>query len=160
MKLTNENQLMKKKFLITNKSNEDNKPHVLSTKHIKKFLNIKHTDYYTERVLDEFIENCTIGDSWNTEYQRIECIQIKLLLNNTVHEVVLDTTYPHDIFFNEILKRYNVSMEVINAKGPSGWPEVKLMGKKSDLHVIIKLVYEDEHLCRLVKKVSNTQPSS
>jgi hypothetical protein len=153
MKLTNENQPMKKKFLVTDKSGRSSKLYILSQRHIETTWDTKQLDDNEEITLSNFLKQCNLGDIWQTRTAIIQCIKVKLLLKNSLHEVVLDNTYPKDEVFTQMLKENNVKMEIIKEKGPSGWPEIKLMGKKSDLHVIIKLAYEDDCLCKLITKI-------
>ena len=51
--------------------------------------------------------------------------------------IELDATDPKDKNLAKLLKKNNVSLEVINKKGPSGFPEVKLTGEVKDLKTVL-----------------------
>lgn len=63
--------------------------------------------------------------------------------------IELDSTDPKDKNLAKLLKKNNVSLEVINKKGPSGYPEVKLTGKVKDLKTVLadsEYGWDDESL--------------
>lgn len=70
-----------------------------------------------------------------------------------LYQVDLDCTDPNSETLNSMLKQYSVTMEVIDECSPSGHPEVRLKGKKSDLRVIILLEFDDKYLYKYIEKV-------
>lgn len=71
------------------------------------------------------------------------------ILNSLVTEskvteamVVMDAMDPKSKGLAKLLKKNNVKMEILTTKGPSGWPEVKLTGKREDLEIVLA---DDEH---------------
>lgn len=63
--------------------------------------------------------------------------------------IELDSTDPKDKNLAKLLKKNNVSLEVINKKGPSGYPEVKLTGEVKDLKTVLadsEYGWDDESL--------------
>lgn len=59
--------------------------------------------------------------------------------NQEVQEasVVMDAVDPKSKGLAKLLKKNNVSMEVIDKNGPSGFPEVELTGKREDLETVL-----------------------
>ena len=59
--------------------------------------------------------------------------------NQEVQEasVVMDAVDPKSKGLAKLLKKNNVSMEVIDQDGPSGFPEVELTGKREDLETVL-----------------------
>lgn len=73
--------------------------------------------------------------------------------------VEVDAVDPKDKNLAKLLKKHNVSMEVINKKGPSGFPEVKLTGDVKDLKVVLaddEYGWDDEDLADYIEE-SNTE---
>ena len=73
--------------------------------------------------------------------------------------VEVDAVDPKDKNLGKLLKKHNVSMEVINKKGPSGFPEVKLTGDVKDLKVVLaddEYGWDDEDLADYIEE-SNTE---
>ena len=56
--------------------------------------------------------------------------------------VVMDAVDPKSKGLLKLLKKHNVSMEVIDKNGPSGFPEVELTGDRKDLE---KVLADSEH---------------
>ena len=56
-----------------------------------------------------------------------------------IHEatVVMDAMDPKSKVLKKLLKKHKVTMEIIDMKGPSGWPEVELTGSKEDLTKVL-----------------------
>jgi hypothetical protein len=67
---------LEKYFLVTDKSGRSNKPYKLDKQHIEKTWDLSETDWDTEKSLEEFLDNCYIGDIWNTRTEKIECFGI------------------------------------------------------------------------------------
>jgi len=51
--------------------------------------------------------------------------------------VVMDATDPGSKVLKKLLKKYKVTMEIIDNNGPSGWPEVELTGSREDLQSVL-----------------------
>lgn len=69
--------------------------------------------------------------------------------------VEVDAVDPKDKNLGKLLKKHNVSMEVINKKGPSGYPEVKLTGDVKDLKVVLaddEYGWDDEDLADYIEE--------
>jgi len=47
--------------------------------------------------------------------------------------VIMDATDPESKDLAKLLKKYKVTMKVVNKEGPSGFPEIELKGKRKDL---------------------------
>ena len=47
--------------------------------------------------------------------------------------VIMDATDPDSKDLAKLLKKYKVTMKVVNKEGPSGFPEIELKGKRKDL---------------------------
>jgi hypothetical protein len=52
------------------------KPYKFDKQHIEKNWDLSETDWDTEKSLEEFLDNCYIGDTWNTRTIKIECFGI------------------------------------------------------------------------------------
>jgi hypothetical protein len=73
--------------------------------------------------------------------------------------VEVDATDPKDKNLAKLLKKHNVTLEVINKKGPSGYPEVKLTGDTKDLKAVLaddEYGWDDEDLADYIEE-SNTE---
>ena len=69
--------------------------------------------------------------------------------------VEVDAVDPKDKNLGKLLKKHNVSMEVINKKGPSGYPEVRLTGDVKDLKVVLadgEYGWDDEDLADYIEE--------
>ena len=69
--------------------------------------------------------------------------------------VDVDAVDPKDKNLGKLLKKHNVSMEVINKKGPSGYPEVRLTGDVKDLKVVLadgEYGWDDEDLADYIEE--------
>lgn len=51
--------------------------------------------------------------------------------------VTMDAMDPKSKGLAKLLKKNNVKMEILTMKGPSGWPEVELTGKREDLETVL-----------------------
>lgn len=72
--------------------------------------------------------------------------------------VEVDAVDPKDKNLGKLLKKHNVSMEVINKKGPSGFPEVKLTGDVKDLKIVLaddEYGWDDEDLADYIEESLN-----
>ena len=65
-----------KHFLVTDKTGRSMKPYKFDKQHIEKNWDLSEADWDTEKSLEEFLDNCYIGDTWNTRTEKIECIGI------------------------------------------------------------------------------------
>ena len=73
--------------------------------------------------------------------------------------VELDATNPENKGLAKLLKKHNVSMEVIKKRGPSNHPEVRLTGDVKDLKAVLKddeYGWDDEDLAEYIEE-SNTE---
>jgi len=74
----NENVKTEEKyFSVTDKSGRSVKPYKLDKTHIQKHWDLDEEDWDTEKTLGDFLEDCYIGDIWNTRTEKIECVAIK-----------------------------------------------------------------------------------
>lgn len=73
----NENKKEEKYFSVTDKTGRSMKPYKLDMTHIKKTWDLSEEDWDTEQTLGDFLEDCYIGDTWNTRTEKFECIAIK-----------------------------------------------------------------------------------
>jgi hypothetical protein len=74
--------------------------------------------------------------------------------------IELDATDPKDKNLGKLLKKHNVTLEVINKKGPSGYPEVKLTGDVKDLKVVLaddEYGWDDEDLAEYIEESTVTE---
>jgi hypothetical protein len=74
--------------------------------------------------------------------------------------IELDATDPKDKNLGKLLKKHNVTLEVINKKGPSGYPEVKLTGDVKDLKVVLaddEYGWDDEDLADYIEESTITE---
>lgn len=51
--------------------------------------------------------------------------------------VTMDAMDPKSKGLAKLLKKNKVKMEILTMRGPSGWPEVKLTGKREDLETVL-----------------------
>ena len=63
-------------------------------------------------------------------------------LNEGVEEVeeatvIMDATDPKSKILAKLLKKHNITMEIIDNDGPSGFPEVELTGDRKDLEAVL-----------------------
>lgn len=71
----------------------------------------------------------------NFEFRMFETIKYaESILEATV---VMDATDPGSKVLKKLLKKYKVTMEIIDNEGPSGWPEVELTGSREDLQSVL-----------------------
>lgn len=56
---------MKKLFLVTDKSGRSAKPYKLDFNHIIKHFDLEECDSDSEESLNEYLEECEIGDIWH-----------------------------------------------------------------------------------------------
>ena len=66
-----------KYFSVTDKTGRSMKPYKLSKSHIQKHWDLTEEDWDTEETLEDFLDSCYIGDTWNTRTEKFECISIK-----------------------------------------------------------------------------------
>lgn len=69
--------LKKKEFLVTDKSGRSIKPYKLDKEHIEKNWDLSDEDWDGKETLGEFLDDCYIGDVWETQTEKIECFSIK-----------------------------------------------------------------------------------
>jgi DNA repair protein RecN (Recombination protein N) len=106
------------------------------------------------------IENC---------FQRMQSVQIELQdiadeitqINETIslNPERLQVVNDRIAMGYKLLKKHNVTLEVINKKGPSGYPEVKLTGDTKDLKAVLaddEYGWDDEDLADYIEE-SNTE---
>jgi hypothetical protein len=74
--LQEENENKMKHFLITDKTGRSMKPYKLDITHIQKHWDLTEMDWDDEQSLGDFLEDCYIGDIWNTRTEKIECISV------------------------------------------------------------------------------------
>jgi hypothetical protein len=67
----------RKEFLVSDKSGRSAKPYKLDDIHIKKHWNLSENDWNTEEKLSDFLDRCDVGDSWCTNSEEIECINVE-----------------------------------------------------------------------------------
>jgi len=79
------NKMTKKKsFQVTDRSGRSAKPYRLDGEHIKNTWDLEEQDDSTEKTLEDFLEECFIGDVWDTSNDvRIECIEIQITSSST-----------------------------------------------------------------------------
>lgn len=65
-----------KYFAVTDKTGRSTKPYKLDKTHIEQNWDLDETDWDSEETLGDFLEDCYIGDTWNTRTEKIECIAI------------------------------------------------------------------------------------
>ena len=70
-------------FQVKDKSGRSAKPYRLDSEHIKKTWDLEEQDDNTEQTLGDFLEECFIGDIWNTTDIRIECVEIQITSSST-----------------------------------------------------------------------------
>jgi hypothetical protein len=75
--LLNENNKQEKYFAVTDKTGRSMKPYKLNKTHIEKNWDLSEQDWDNEKTLGDFLEDCYIGDVWNTRTEKFECIAIK-----------------------------------------------------------------------------------
>lgn len=63
-----------KKFTLTDKSGRTMKVYKLDENHIEKTWDLSEQDWDNEITLGEFIKNCSIGDCWNNDSVKIQCV--------------------------------------------------------------------------------------
>lgn len=63
-----------KEFIVKDKSGRSAKPYKLDIDHIKRKFDLSETDWNDEMSLLEFLDESEIGDTWNTDNLKIECI--------------------------------------------------------------------------------------
>jgi hypothetical protein len=62
-----------KEFLVFDKSGRCDSAYPLNSLHIKKYWDLEEEDDDSEISLSEYLEDCTIGDEWNTNEVKIIC---------------------------------------------------------------------------------------
>lgn len=73
--------------------------------------------------------------------------------------IELDATDPKDKNLAKLLKKHKVSIEVINKKGPSGYPEVKLTGDVKGLKAVLaddEYGWDDEDLAEYIEESTDS----
>lgn len=55
-----------KGFIVTDKSDRSAKPYTLTELHLRKHWDLFEQDNYTEKTLQEYLDDCEVGDEWNT----------------------------------------------------------------------------------------------
>ena len=66
----------KKYFAVTDKTGRSDRPYKLDKTHIEEHWDLEEVDWDTEEALGDFLEDCYIGDTWNTRTEKFECIAI------------------------------------------------------------------------------------
>ena len=104
-------------------------------------------------------DNLDKYNSLKTDKEK-EAFLSKLKAESVTNEatVEVDAVDPKDKNLGKLLKKHNVSMEVINKKGPSGFPEVKLTGDVKDLKVVLaddEYGWDDEDLADYIEESLN-----
>ena len=75
-------------------------------------------------------------------------------------EIVIDATNPKSKDLKKLLKKNNVTMEIVNQKGSSGFPEVKLTGSKEDLTTVLaddEYGWDDADLAEYIKEAQDIE---
>lgn len=67
----------KKYFSIIDKTGRSSKPYKLDKAHIENSWDLSEEDWTSDQTLEDFLEDCYIGDVWETRTEQIECISIK-----------------------------------------------------------------------------------
>ena len=75
--------MTKKIFKVTDRTGRSAKPYRLDSEHIKKTWDLEEQDDNTEQTLGDFLEECFIGDIWNTTDIRIECVEVQITSSST-----------------------------------------------------------------------------
>ncbi len=72
--------------------------------------------------------------------------------------VVMDAMDPKSKTLKKLLKKYKVTMKVLDPSGPSGWPEVELTGSREDLQAILgdPNGWDDPELGEYIEESDNT----
>ena len=101
-------------------------------------------------------DNLDKYNSLKTDKEK-EAFLSKLKAESVTNEatVDVDAVDPKDKNLGKLLKKHNVSMEVINKKGPSGYPEVRLTGDVKDLKVVLadgEYGWDDEDLADYIEE--------
>lgn len=73
----NENKKEEKYFAVTDKTGRSMKPYKLDKTHIENTWDLSEEDWDTEQTLGDFLDDCYIGDTWNTRTEKVKCIAIK-----------------------------------------------------------------------------------
>tara|TARA_R100001463_G_scaffold12891_1_gene34595 strand:- start:348 stop:599 length:252 start_codon:yes stop_codon:yes gene_type:complete len=58
-------------------------------------------------------------------------------MKTTMTTVTMDTIDPKSKGLAKLLEKNKVKMEILKMRGPSGWPEVELTGKREDLETVL-----------------------
>jgi hypothetical protein len=66
-----------KYFSVTDKTGRSAKPYKLDKTHIQKHWDLDEEDWDGEQTLGDFLEDCYIGDTWNTRTVKFECVAIR-----------------------------------------------------------------------------------
>ena len=67
-----------KQFLVFDKSGRSAKPYRLDITHLRETWDLDETDWDDEIALGEWLDDCEIGDRWETNECRIECHSIQI----------------------------------------------------------------------------------
>jgi len=73
--------------------------------------------------------------------------------------VVMDAVDPKSKGLAKLLKKNNVSIEVVTKVGPSGWPEVELTGDRKDLEIVLadsQYGWDDADLAEYIEESKDT----
>lgn len=113
------------------------------------------------------VVNSAIGNSFpNAVYAKIGDTDITKVIKNikkfesvvTEATVVMDAMDPKSKTLKKLLKKYKVTMKVLDPSGPSGWPEVELTGSREDLQAILgdPNGWDDPELGEYIEESDNT----
>ena len=76
--------------------------------------------------------------------------------------VTMDAMDPKSKGLAKLLKKNNVKMEILTMRGPSGWPEVELTGKREDLEVVLadsEYGWDDPELAEYIEEGASVNES-
>jgi hypothetical protein len=82
-------------------------------------------------------------------------VTIKKIKDKEMETVTMDAMDPKSKGLAKLLKKNKVKMEILTMRGPSGWPEVKLTGKKEDLETVLadgEYGWDDPELAEYIEK--------
>jgi hypothetical protein len=64
---------LEKEFIAFDKSGRSTSPYPLTLSHIIRFWDLEEEDDDSEESLLEYLDNCILGDEWNTNDVKIIC---------------------------------------------------------------------------------------
>ena len=73
--------MKKEYFIVFDKSGRSAKPYHLDITHIRETWELDELDWDGETTLGEWLNDCKIGDRWETSSCRIECRSTSILLS-------------------------------------------------------------------------------